>query len=71
MPTRSRFTWKSRSPPPPEAALNNFRSSEPYHPRATADLARHLAERLAGLDFTIGSDWVDPEAQRPLFNGKC
>lgn len=55
----------------PQRTLDNFRSAERYHPRATADLAKHLAERLAGLDVSIGDAWVDPEAQRSLFNGKC
>ena len=55
----------------PQRTLDDFRSAEQYHPRATARLARHLADRLAGLEFSIGDDWVDPEAQRSLFNGKC
>ena len=55
----------------PQRTLDDFRSAERYHPRATADLARHLADSLAGLEFSIGGDWVDPEAQRSLFNGKC
>lgn len=55
----------------PQRTLDDFRSAEGYHARATADLARHLADRLAGLDFSIGNNWVDPEAQRSLFNGKC
>ena len=55
----------------PQRTLDDFRSAERYHPRATAQLARHLAERLAGLEFSIGDGWVEPEAQRSLFNGKC
>ena len=55
----------------PARTLESFRSAECYHPRATADLARYVANRLAGLEFTTGTDWVDPEAQRSLFNGKC
>lgn len=55
----------------PQRTLEDFRSAERYHPQATASLARHLADRLAGLDFSIGDDWVDPEAQGSLFNGKC
>ena len=55
----------------PESSLESLRSADRHRPRATADLARHLANRLAGLEFAIGADWVDPEAQRSLFNGKC
>lgn len=55
----------------PQRTLDNFRSAERYHPRATADLARHLAERLAGLETSIGDNWVDPAEQHSLFNGKC
>jgi hypothetical protein len=55
----------------PQRTLDDFRSAERYHPHATANLARHLANRLSGLEFAIGDDWVDPEAQRSLFNGKC
>lgn len=55
----------------PQRTLDEFRSAERYHPRATASLARHLADRLAGLELSIGEDWVEPEAQRSLFNGKC
>lgn len=55
----------------PQRTLDKFRSTECYHPRATAELAKHLADRLAGLEFSIGDNWVDPEAQRSLFNGKC
>ena len=46
-------------------------SFEGYHPRATTELARHLANRLSGLDIRAGDNWIDPEAQRSLFNGKC
>jgi hypothetical protein len=55
----------------PQRTLDEFRSFQGYHPRATTELARHLASRLAGLDISIGENWVDPEAQRSLFNGKC
>lgn len=55
----------------PQRTLDNFRSAERYHPRATADLARHLAERLAGLESSIGDNWVDLAEQHSLFNGKC
>ena len=55
----------------PKRTLDNFRSADHYHPRATAELARHLADRLAGLEFSVGDDWVSPEAQHSLFNGKC
>lgn len=55
----------------PQRTLDNFRAAERYHPTATADLARHLADRLIGVEFSLGEDWVDPEAQRSLFNGKC
>jgi len=55
----------------PQRTLEEFRSAEGYHPHATAKLARHLADRLAGLEFSIGDGWVEPEAQRSLFNGKC
>lgn len=54
-----------------QRTLEEFRSTEGYHPRATAKLARHLADRLADLEFSIGESWVEPEAQRSLFNGKC
>ncbi len=54
----------------PQRTLDSFRSTE-YDPRATAELARHLADRLSGLEFSIGDDWVSPEAQHSLFNGKC
>ena len=55
----------------PQRTLDDFRSVDGYRPRATIELARHLASRLAGLDISIGEKWVDPEAQRSLFNGKC
>lgn len=55
----------------PQHTLEEFRTAERYHPHATAKLARHLADRLAGLEFSSGDNWVDPEAQRSLFNGKC
>ena len=55
----------------PQRTLEDFRAADGYHPRATTELARHLASRLAGLDISIGENWVDPEAQRSLFNGKC
>jgi len=55
----------------PQRTLDEFRGSGRYHSRTTADLARYLADRLAGLEFTVGKNWVDPEAQRSLFNGKC
>lgn len=55
----------------PQSTLEEFRSADRYHPHATAKLARHLANRLAGLEFSIGGYWIEPEAQRSLFNGKC
>lgn len=55
----------------PQRTLDDFRSFESCHPRATTELARHLASRLAGLDIRTGDNWVDPAAQRSLFNGKC
>lgn len=54
----------------PQRTLENFRSSDAYDARASADLARHLAEQLARLEFTIGADWADPHEQQLLFNGK-
>jgi hypothetical protein len=55
----------------PQRTLDDFRSAERYHPTATANLARHLADRLAGLEFSIGADWVDPGSQPSLFSEKC
>jgi len=55
----------------PQRTLDDFRATDGYHPRATTELARYLASRLAGLDISIGEKWGDPEAQRSLFNGKC
>lgn len=54
----------------PQRTLADFKSADAYHPRATAELARHVADRLASLEFTIGGDWIDPEEQRLLFDGK-
>lgn len=55
----------------PQRTLDDFRSVEGYHPRATTELARHLASRLAGLDIMVSENGVDPEVQRSLSNGKC
>lgn len=53
----------------PPRVLANFKSADAYHPRATAELAGYLADRLAGLQLASGSDELRPEEQRLLFDG--
>jgi hypothetical protein len=54
----------------PRQTLDRFRSSDRCHSPATTDLARYLADRMAGLELP-GEDQAVAEGQPSLFDGEC